>query len=82
MAKQQIEVRIAAHPLQVKIAQLVADKGIDQMTLREIGAVVGTASAQQVQHHLNQLVRYGFLDIVSGKYRLGKALNGLARYRR
>lgn len=66
---------IAAHPVQVKIVELVADRGIDDLTLRAIGARVGAgASPQQVKHHLQQLVRYGFLDIVGGKYRVGKAL--------
>ena len=74
-----IEVRIAAHPIQVKLVELVVghgitNHGIDGMTLRAIGAKVGEASPQKVKHHLNQLVKYGFLDIVGGKYRLGKAL--------
>jgi len=69
------KLRIAAHPLQVAIAELVANRGIDDLSLRAIGQQVGPeVSPQQIKHHLQQLVRYGFLDIVSGKYRLGKAL--------
>ena len=69
------KIRIAAHPVQVKIVELVAGRGIDELTLRAIGQKVGVgASPQQIKHHLTQLVRYGFLDIVSGKYRIGKAL--------
>jgi DNA-binding IclR family transcriptional regulator len=77
-----IEVRIAAHPIQVKLAQLVAGHGIDNdgidgMTLREMAKRIGmpNESPQKIRHHLGQLVKYGFMDIVGGKYRLGKALN-------
>jgi hypothetical protein len=66
--------RIAAHPTQVRIVELVANRGIDDLALRAIGARVGATTPQQVKHHLGQLVKYGFLDIVGGKYRIGKAL--------
>ena len=74
-----IKIQIAAHPVQVRLAQLVVghrigNRGIDGMTLREIGRKVGESSPQKIKHHLNQLVKYGFLDIVGGKYRLGKLL--------
>jgi predicted ArsR family transcriptional regulator len=72
MIKRGRRFRIAAHPVQVRIVELVAGKGIDDLTLRAIGAKVGAVSPQQVKHHLTQLVRYGFLDIVGGKYRIGK----------
>lgn len=66
---------IAAHPVQVAIVELVANRGVDDLTLRAIGERVGCgASPQQVKHHLGQLVRYGFLDIVGGKYRIGAPL--------
>jgi len=66
--------RIAAHPVQVRIIELVAGADFDALTLRAIGTKVGVTSPQQVKHHLGQLVKYGFLDIVGGKYRIGKAL--------
>lgn len=70
-----MKIRIAAHQVQVKIVELVANRGIDDLTLRAIGQQVGVGtSPQQVKHHLTQLVRYGFLDIVGGKYRIGKVL--------
>lgn len=66
---------IAAHPIQQAIVDLVAGHGVDALSLREIGARIGVrGSPQQVKHHLNSLVRYGFLDIVNGKYRIGRAL--------
>lgn len=66
---------VAAHPTQQAILALVDGKGIDDMSLREIGKRVGAnSSPQQIKHHLGQMVRYGFLDIVGGKYRVGIAL--------
>jgi predicted ArsR family transcriptional regulator len=67
---------IAAHPVQARIVEVVANRGIDDLTLRALGQAIGIASAspQQIKHHLQQLVRYGFLDIVSGKYRIGRVL--------
>ncbi len=76
MPKKQ-QFRIAAHPIQVQIVELVANRGIDDLSLRLIGDQVGAATPQQVKHHLGQLVRYGFLDIVGGKYRVGHALREL-----
>lgn len=67
---------IAAHPIQQAILELVASKSlcVDDMPLREIGKRVGTSSPQQVKHHLGQMVKYGFLDIVGGRYRVGAAM--------
>ena len=71
---------IAAHPIQRAVLERVSGKGIDELSLRNIGATVSHAnngvpvSAQQVKHHLTQMVRYGFLDIVRGKYRIGSLL--------
>jgi len=68
-------VQIAAHPIQVRIVQLVIGRGIDDLSLREIGEQIGCpGSPQQVKHHLQQLVKYGFLDIVGGQYRLGSTM--------
>lgn len=66
---------IAAHPIQRAILDEVAGKGIDDLSLRAIAQRIGTKSSpQQIKHHLTQMVRYGFLDIVGGKYRVGAAL--------
>lgn len=70
------EYLIAAHPLQQAILDAVAGHEIEKHTLREIAAAAGfkKCSPQQVKHHLGQMVRYGFLDIVGGKYRVGAKL--------
>lgn len=71
---------VAVHPTQMRILELVAGTGVDEMTLREIGELIGVgATPQKVKHHLIQLVRYGFLDIVAGKYRIGRALKYAVR---
>ena len=66
---------IAAHPIQRALLQEVADKGIDELSLRDMAKRIGVdASPQKIKHHLSQMVKYGFLDIVNGRYRVGKAL--------
>jgi len=66
---------IAAHPIQRALLEEVAGKGVDDLSLREMAKRIGVdASPQKIKHHLGQMVKYGFLDIVGGKYRVGKAL--------
>lgn len=66
---------IAAHPAQQAILDAVAGRGIDEMSLRELGRLAKVAgSPQKVKHHLSQMVKYGFLDVVGGKYRVGSQL--------
>lgn len=65
---------IAAHPIQQRIMDLVQGKGMDDLSLRAIAAAIGDPkmAPQKIKHHIGQLVKYGFLDIVGGKYRLGR----------
>lgn len=66
---------IAAHPIQRALLDEVAGKGIDDLSLREMAKRIGSdASPQKIKHHLGQMVKYGFLDIIGGRYRIGKAL--------
>jgi hypothetical protein len=65
---------VAAHPIQQAILDVLVDRGINDLSLRELGELVGKKSPQQIKHHLLQMVRYGFLDIVGGKYRVGAVL--------
>lgn len=67
---------IAAHPLQQAILEMVTGKGVDQLSLRGIAVAIGLnpPSPQRVKHHLSQMVKYGFLDVVGGKYRVGSTL--------
>ena len=71
-----VKYRIAAHPIQQAILDLAQDKGLDDLSLREIGKLfsLGKSSPQIVKHHLGQMVKYGFLDIVNGKYRIGSVM--------
>lgn len=72
---------VALHPLQEKLMELFANEEIqyntsrkkEQNTLREMGIKMGIgATPQQVKHHLIQLVRYGFVDVVGGSYKINK----------
>ena len=65
---------IAAHPIQRKILDAVAGNQIQHMTLRGIGKIIGVSSPQQVKHHLQTMLKYGFLDMVGGKYEVGELL--------
>jgi len=67
---------IAAHPIQRQILQMVAEGKVKGMVLRDIAKVVGikTNHPQQVKHHLNQMVKYGYLDIIGGEYKVGKLI--------
>lgn len=73
--------RIAAHPIQQAIMDEVCGKGIDELSLREIGERIGVKAnaPQQVKHHLNQMLKYGFLDLVGGRYRVGSLLKAKLR---
>src|ERR1700679_3939988 len=43
------------HPLQEKILALIDSHNLGQMTLREIGELVGERFPQKIKHHLVQL---------------------------
>lgn len=69
--------KIAAHPIQQAILDLVSESEIafGEMSLRSIGEKIGVKNKpQQIKHHLTQMVRYGFLDVVGGKYKIGSSL--------
>ena len=67
---------IAAHPIQQAIMALVQDRDADlnHASLRQIAAKIGHkgASPQKIKHHIGQMVKYGFLDIIGGQYRVGR----------
>jgi hypothetical protein len=73
---------VAAHPIQQALLEEAAGKGIEDLSLREIGKKIGVGSPQKIKHHLQQMVKYGFLDIVEGKYRVGVMLTKRAALRR
>jgi len=51
------------HEIQKKLLNLAQEKNLGQMKLREIGALIGVASPQQVKHHLSQLVKNGLIKV-------------------
>lgn len=70
---------IAAHPIQRALLEQVSGKGIDELSLRAVAKQIGAdASPQKIKHHLGQMVKYGFLDVIGGKYRVGRTLRGRA----
>lgn len=81
--KEKIKYISALHPIQEKLLELFANNeiqygsfgtlGKSKNSLREIGAKANIKnSPQQVKHHLTQLIRYGFMDIINGKYIVNK----------
>ena len=66
---------IAVHPIQKKLFELIANNEIEfeGKTLRDLANMINEkASPQKVKHHLLQLVKYGYIDVVNGKYKIGK----------
>lgn len=62
-----IEMRVAVHP--IKAALWTKRREIKPgMSLRQIGKLAGVTSAQQVQHHLDAMVRMGSIDYIGGQY--------------
>ena len=55
------------HSIQEKLLQVAENKNLGQMTLREIGALVGESSPQKVKHHMTQLQKKGLLKIDKAK---------------
>lgn len=51
------------HPLQEKLLKLIDGKNIGNLTLREIGVLLGEKLPQKIKHHLAQLERKGFIVI-------------------
>jgi len=51
------------HKIQEKLLKLAQEKNLGQLTLREIGSLIGIDSPQKIKHHLLQLEKKGFLKI-------------------
>ncbi len=51
------------HTIQEKILNASDKKDLSQMTLREIGEIVGDKFPQKIKHHISQLERKGLLKI-------------------
>lgn len=51
------------HTLQEKLLNIIDEKNIGDLTLRQIGELIGEKLPQKVKHHLSQLERKGFILI-------------------
>lgn len=51
------------HKIQEQILKLTESKNLGQMTLREIGDLIGEKYPQKIKHHLDQLQKKGLLKI-------------------
>jgi len=49
------------HPIQAKILMLTGSLDLNKLSYREIGEMVGSASAQKVKHHMDSLTLKGLL---------------------
>jgi hypothetical protein len=64
---------IAVHPVQKKLFEFFANNEVgydNQVSLRKMASEIGMPgeSPQKIKHHLLQLVRYGYINIIDGKY--------------
>lgn len=55
------------HPTQAKLLNIALSEGLDRFTLDELAKQVSLKSRQAVWHHLCQLEKRGFIDLISKK---------------
>lgn len=63
------------HIIQEKLLKLIDNKNIGNLTLRQIGELIGESLPQKVKHHLSQLKRKGFI-VIDKKRLLIKRVSG------
>jgi len=67
--KKTITMRVSVHPIKANLwKQGILGKIKPDMSLRQIGALIGENRAQVIQHHLQKMVAMGSIDIVRGQY--------------
>jgi repressor LexA len=64
------------HSIQEKIVQLLQEKNLSGMTLREIGDLIGEKFPQKIKHHLDQLVKRGLIKIDKTTKTISRAAAG------
>ena len=65
------------HPIQKKIYQVADTHQLGELTLREIGNLIGEkGSPQKIKHHLEQLAKKGLIRIDTEKKEISKIGNG------
>lgn len=67
------------HPIQEKLLHAIQGKNLGDMTLREIGALIGEKSPQKVKHHLHQLEIKGLIKVSKLKGVIEKTQPGWAK---
>lgn len=67
------------HTTQEKLLKVASDKNLGQLTLREIGKLVGESYPQKVKHHLLQLQKKGLLRIDKTRNLIEKVVEGAIR---
>jgi len=63
------------HPIQEKLLRAISEKNIGQMTLREIGKLVGQELPQKIKHHLSQLETKGLITVDKKKGKISRVSN-------
>ena len=67
MNKVSLSMRVSVHPIKAAIWKR-RSKIKPDMTLREIGKLIGVKSPQQIKHHLQTMVNMGSIDYIGGQY--------------
>lgn len=65
--------------MQEKILKIAGEKNLGNMTLREIGELVGEKFPQKIKHHLTQLERKGLIKINKGRSLIQKTTQHTAK---
>lgn len=66
------------HTIQERLLQLSKERNLGQLSLRQIGALIGDASPQKIKHHLNQLEKKGLITVDKSKRVIEKTQPGWA----
>ncbi|MFT7557961.1 MAG: repressor LexA, partial [Planctomycetota bacterium] len=60
------------HSIQEKLLGILGQRDLNNLTLREIGALAQIPSPQQVKHHLLQLEKKGFIQVDTRNKKVSK----------
>lgn len=69
-------IMIYMHILQEKLLKLAQERNLGQLTLREVGSLVGERSPQKIKHHLQQLEKRGLIRVNKIKGLIEKTQQG------
>lgn len=63
------------HPLQEKLLELIGERNVGALSLREIGKAIGETLPQKVKHHLDQLTLKGFISVDPRNQKISRLRN-------